>query len=69
MTTTLTPAEEVRSIQIVSGRYAEEEDRLAAVPMVQTIACHYALDVHAGKTTLEHLTTWEGMRAAGDLFK
>lgn len=54
---------------IVSDRYAVEEARLLAIPMVQSLAVNFALDVNAGKVTVDFLDTWEGMRATGQEFQ
>lgn len=50
---------------IVSDRYAIEEETLLQIPMVQSISVNMAIDIRAGKVSLDILDTWEGMRAIG----
>lgn len=57
------------TVVIEAGKYQAEADRLFAIPMVQSIAANMAIDIHAGKVSLEFLDTFAGMTALNSEFQ
>lgn len=57
----------IMSVEI--DRYESEEATLLQYPIVRSIAAQFALDIHAGRVSLEYLDTWEGMNRVGDIMK